>query len=127
MPTTYRIQVRTGVLACALLLATAGLARADKTLTLDDALALARAHNRDLRAAHERITEANASVDQARAALLPTLTAQGKYTHNNKEVDFDAAALAEPTFGLATAIHDTASSAAQAAAIDAFTREANAA
>lgn len=123
MPTTYR----SGALACALLLATSGLAHADKTLTLDDALALARAHNRDLRAARERITQANAGVDQARAALLPTLTAQGKYTHNNKEVDFDAAALAAPTFGLATAIHDTASSAAQAAAIDAFTREANAA
>lgn len=123
MPNTYR----SSALACALLVACAGLAHADRTLTLDDALGLARAHNRDLRAARERITEAAAGVDQARAALLPTLVAQGKYTHNNKNVDFDAAALAQPTFGLATAIHDTATSAAQAAAIEAFTRDATAA
>jgi outer membrane protein len=118
---------RPSALACALLLASAGLTHADRTLTLDDALGLARAHNRDLRAARERLAEAAAGVEQARAALLPTLFAQGKYTHNYKEVDFDAGALAAPTFGLASAIHDTTTSAAEAAAIENFTRQANAA
>ena len=118
---------RLTALAGAVFLASAGPAHADRTLGLDEALALARAHNRDLRAARERIAQAAAGVDQARAALLPTVAAQGKYTHNYKEVDFDAAALAAPTFGLAGAIHDSTPSTAEAAAIDAFTREANAA
>jgi outer membrane protein len=90
-----------------MILASAGPALADRTLTLDDALALARTHNRDLRAARERVAVARAGVEQARAALFPTIAAQGKYTHNYKEVDFDAAALAAPTFGIADAIRTT--------------------
>ncbi|MEO7733533.1 MAG: TolC family protein, partial [Kofleriaceae bacterium] len=80
---------RSSALIGALLVASAGLAQADRSITLDDALGLARAHNRDLRAARERIAIANAGVDQARAALLPTAAAQGRYTHNYKEVDFN--------------------------------------
>ncbi|HEX2686936.1 MAG TPA: TolC family protein [Kofleriaceae bacterium] len=87
-------------------------------MTLDDALSVARAHNRDLRAARERIAMANAGVAQARAALLPTVAAQGRYTHNYKEVDFDAAALAAPTLALADAIRGTTTNPAEAAAID---------
>jgi len=109
-----------------LVLASAGLARADKSLTLDDALGLARAHNRDLRAARERIAVASAGVEQARAALLPTVALQGKYTHNYKEVDFDAAALAAPTLGLAQAIRSTTANAGEAAAIDEVVRQTNA-
>ena len=101
----------------AMVLASAGPALADRTITLDDALALARTHNRDLRAARERVAVASAGVEQARAALFPTIAAQGKYTHNYKEVDFDAAALAAPTFGIADAIRTTTTNQAEAAAV----------
>lgn len=113
---------RSSALLGALVLASAGVARADRNITLDDALALARAHNRDLRGARERIVEADASVAQARAALFPTIVAQGKYTHNYKEVDFDAAALLAPTFAIGDAIRGTTTNAAEAAAIDAAER-----
>jgi outer membrane protein TolC len=103
----------------ALILALAGPAVADRSITLDEALAMARAHNRDLRGARERIVEANAGVEQARAALFPTVAAQGKYTHNYKEVDFDAAALLGPAFDVADAIKGSTTNPAEAAAIDA--------
>jgi outer membrane protein TolC len=118
---------RSSALVGALLLAGAGGARADRTLTLDDALGLARAHNRDLRAARERIAIANAGVEQARAALLPTLAVQGRYTHNNKEVDFDAAALAAPTFGVADSIIATSTNPAEVAALQSTEAQARAA
>jgi len=111
----------------ALLMASAGRAHADRSISLDDALGLARAHNRDLRAARERVAVAEAGVEQARAALFPTLVAQGRYTHNNREVDFDAAALAAPTFGVAEAIRTTTDNPAEAAALLQVENEANAA
>jgi outer membrane protein TolC len=118
---------RSSTLACTLLLASAGLAHADRSLTLDEAIGLARAHNRDLRGARERIAIADAGVAQARAALMPTVAAQGRYTHNYKEVEFDAAALAAPTLGLAGAIRATTNNAAEAAAIAEVERQTNAA
>jgi outer membrane protein, multidrug efflux system len=118
---------RSGALAGTLLLASAGLAHADRSLTLDEAIGLARAHNRDLRGARERIAIADAGVAQARAALMPTVAAQGRYTHNYKEVEFDAAALAAPTLGLAGAIRATTNNVAEAAAIAEVERQTNAA
>ena len=117
---------RSSTLAGTLLLVSAGLAHADRSLTLDDAISLARAHNRDLQVARERIAIADAGVAQARAALMPTVLAQGKYTHNYKEVEFDAAALAAPTLGLASTIRMNTDP-AQAAAIAEFERQTNAA
>src|SRR5215510_11823385 len=111
MANSYRSSAMLG----ALVLASTAPARADRTITLDDAIALARTHNRDLRAARERVAEANAGVEQARAALLPTVAAQGKYTHNYREVDFNA--LLVPTFGIADAIRATTTVPAEAAAI----------
>src|SRR5882762_443309 len=108
---------RSGALAGVLILAASGLAHADRNLTLEEALGLARAHNRDLRGARERIAIADAGVAQARAALLPTLAVQGKYTHNYKEVDFDAAPLVAPTFAIADEIGRTSGNPAQMAAI----------
>lgn len=108
---------RSSVLAGALILSTAGSGWADRSITLDDALALARVHNRDLRAARERVVEAEAGVAQARAALLPTVSAQGRYTRNYKEVDFDAIAFAQPTFDIANAIQMATDNPAEAAAI----------
>jgi outer membrane protein TolC len=117
---------RSSALAGVLVLASAGLSHADQSLTLDDAIGLARAHNRNLRAARERIAIANAGVEQARAALMPIVATQGKYTHNYKEVDFDAVAITAPTLGLADAIRATTNNPAEAAAIDEVVRQTNA-
>jgi len=108
---------RIGAVIGALLTASAGAAHADRSLTLEDALSIARAHNRDLRGARESIAIANASVAEARAALLPTVSAEARYTHNYKEVDFNAEDLAGPTYGLAESIASTTTNAAEAAAI----------
>src|SRR5690348_12594264 len=69
-------------------------ALADKALTLDDALTLSRQRNKDLRAAKARVEQAQAGTQQALAALLPTVAANGKYTHNYKEVILSATTLA---------------------------------
>ncbi len=120
MPATARI------VASALALCTGRAAFADaRVLTLDDALALARTNNRDLRVGRARLASAEAGIAQARAALMPTLTAQGKYTHNYKEVDLDISEFTEPTLGLANAIAATSSGAEQAA-VQGFINQANA-
>ena len=69
-----------------LLLALASTAQAQRSLTLDDAIALGRRQSRDLAAARARLDQAATSVTQAWVALLPTAAMQGKYTHNYKEV-----------------------------------------
>lgn len=61
-------------------------AQAERVLTLDEALAIARLQSRDLRAARARLEQSAVGVQQAWAPLLPTLAAQGKYTRNYKEV-----------------------------------------
>ena len=61
-------------------------------LTLDEALAAARRANRTLVAERARLEQAHAVVDRAWTALFPTLAAQGKYTRNNVEFAFLAAA-----------------------------------
>ena len=53
------------------------------TLTLEQALKMARQRNRSVIAERAKLAQAQASVDQGWAALFPTVTAQGKYTHNN--------------------------------------------
>ena len=53
------------------------------TLTLDQALALARKRSRSLVVERARLAQAQTNIDQAWAALFPTITAQGKYTHND--------------------------------------------
>jgi OMF family outer membrane factor len=55
-------------------------------LTLTEALELARKNNRDLKAAATRLQVARADVNRAIAALLPRITAQGRYTFNEPEV-----------------------------------------
>jgi outer membrane protein TolC len=52
-------------------------------LTLDQALAMARKRNRSLVVERARLAQAQTNIDQAWAALFPTITAQGKYTHND--------------------------------------------
>jgi outer membrane protein TolC len=102
-------------------------ARADHTLTLDDALALARVHNRDLRAGRARLSSSEAGIAQARAALLPYLSTQGKYTHNYKEVTFNFATLNEANTALAQTIESTTNNPVEAAALQNYINQANAA
>src|SRR5437868_13562227 len=76
-------------------------ARAERTLSLDEALAIARAQNRDLKAARVRLEQSQVGVEQAWTALLPTVAAQGKYTHNYKQVTLDLSQSNLGLFGLA--------------------------
>ncbi len=62
---------------------------AQERLTLDQALERARVHNHNLEAAHARLDQSAVDVSQAWAALLPKISAQGKYTHNYKDVELD--------------------------------------
>jgi outer membrane protein TolC len=64
-----------------------------RELTLDEALTLAKRANRSLTVERARLEQARTSIAQAWAALFPTVTAQGKYTRNYKEVDLDFGAL----------------------------------
>ena len=84
----------------ALLLLAPSVARAQRTLTLDEALATAHRNNRDLKQAKARIAQAHAGVLTAWSALLPIVSAQGKYTHNYKEVTLDLTSQIQPTLTL---------------------------
>ena len=57
-------------------------------LTLDQALAMARKRNRSLVVERARLAQAQTNIEQAWAALFPTITAQGKYTHNDHAAKF---------------------------------------
>jgi len=52
-------------------------------LTLDQALAMARKRNRSLFVERARLAQAQTNIESAWASLFPTITAQGKYTHND--------------------------------------------
>ena len=114
------------ILASALVLCTGRAALADRTLTLDDALALARSYNRDLWMGRARLAEAEAGIGLARAALMPTLSASGRYTHNYKEVDLSVTEFSQPTLALANTIAATAP-ALEAAAVQGYIQQTNAA
>ena len=60
-----------------------------RSLSLDEALALGEKNNRDLLAARARLRGSHADVERAFSALLPTVTAQGKFTYNYPEVAID--------------------------------------
>ena len=119
MPATARI------LASIAALCTSRVVLADRTLTLDEAVALARANNRDLRVGRARLAEAETGIALARAALMPTLSAQGKYTHNYKGVDLSVAEFSAPTVALADAIAATTMG-PEAAAVQSFIQQSNA-
>lgn len=57
-----------------------------RMLTIEEALVIADKQSRDLLAARERLRGSYADVERARAALLPTVTVQGKLTLNEPEV-----------------------------------------
>lgn len=61
-----------------------------RDLTLEQALALAKKGNRSLAVERARLAQAETSVEQAWNVLFPTVTAQGKYTRNNRGFQFPA-------------------------------------
>lgn len=65
--------------------ATPGTADVER-ISLDEALSLARRNNRDLAQATARVAQAAEAINQAWSSVLPQVVAQGKYTHNYKEV-----------------------------------------
>ncbi len=66
----------------------AAAAHADETtLTLEQTLRMARAHNRALTVEQAKLLQAQTNVEQGWAALFPTVAAQGKYSHNYKQVE----------------------------------------
>ncbi len=95
-------------------------ARAERTLTLDEALQTAHRNNRDLRQARARIAQAHAGVLTAWSALLPVVTTQGKYTHNYKEVALPGNYFTASTTGLADVLKGAAQQAGQQPLVDAL-------
>ena len=59
---------------------------APPTLTLDQALAMARKRSPNLAVERARLAQARTNIEQAWSALFPTVALQGKYTHNDREV-----------------------------------------
>lgn len=94
-------------------------ARAERTLTLDEVLQLARRGSRDLQAARARVDQAATNIEQARVPLLPQVSAQGKYTHNYREVTLDLSSSTNALVGLASAVK-AGGIPSQNAAMDAF-------
>jgi outer membrane protein len=88
--------MRTAVLIVVLLATAPARAQNGRTLSLEDVLALASKNNRDLKVARARLEQSALSVDQAWVALYPQAMAQGKYTHNNREVAIDPSRFGMP-------------------------------
>ncbi len=97
-----------------------GARKAERSLTFDEAVALARKGSKDLSAARARVEQSQTGIGQAYVALLPTVAAQGKYTHNYKEVTLDLAASNQALFGLADTIKATSGNAVQNGALNDF-------
>lgn len=77
--------------------AASGEHRGARRLELAEALDLARKSNRDLELARARLREVHVDIERALSALLPRLSAQGKYTYNDPEVSVTFAASATTT------------------------------
>jgi outer membrane protein TolC len=95
-------------------------AQADRSLTIDEAIAMARKSNRDLLAAKTNLDIAQAGVEQAWAALLPQVVTQGKYTHNYKEVVLDVTQFNQSTVQLADIIRQASAEATLKERVAAF-------
>jgi outer membrane protein TolC len=72
--------------AVVLALVVPAVAFAERPLALEEALSLARQNNPSLDSARARVDLSRATVKQAWAALLPQIGAQGRYTHNWREI-----------------------------------------
>jgi len=58
-----------------------------RSLTLEEALKLARKNNRNLAVERTKLVQAQIGIEQAWAVFFPTVAAQGKYTHNYRQVE----------------------------------------
>jgi outer membrane protein TolC len=96
---------------------------AQRPLTLDEALHVARERSRDLAAARARLDQARTTVTQAWAALLPNAGLQGKYTHNYKEVTLDLAQENQGLIALADIIKATSGNPVQNGALNQFEQQ----
>ena len=95
-------------------------AHAERALTLDETLKLARDNNRDLKAARENLALVQATVETVRAQLLPTVAAQGKYTYNYPSAVLDAKLFSTATDTLASTLQATSGDPIQKAALQTF-------
>jgi outer membrane protein TolC len=114
--------VKKSIAPLLVLSALAGRAEAagERRLTLAETLKLARQNNRDLKAARENLALVQATVETVRAQLLPTLSAQGKYTYNYPAATLDPQSFAGPSIALAQIVQQTSNSIPQAIALQQF-------
>jgi outer membrane protein len=69
------------------------LGQAERELTLEDALALARKRNKNMVVERARLEQVQTNLSSAWATLLPTIAAQGRYTRNYAEFNFGGAGI----------------------------------
>jgi outer membrane protein TolC len=121
-----RRTLRTALARTFVTAAVAGLASpaaAQREVTLEDALQLARQQSRELRVASARLERSASTIDEARAALMPQVTTRGRYAHNNREVTLDVGAeLGRTVLGLADAIRAGGGNPSLNASIDDYSR-----
>ena len=68
-------------------------APAPRSLTMEEALAMAKHANKNLVVERARLAQAHTNIEQAWSALFPVVTAQGKYTRNYKNATLNFGAL----------------------------------
>jgi outer membrane protein TolC len=68
------------------------------TLSFEQAIALARKNNRDIKVDRAQLTAAQTATETAWSSLLPTISAQGKYTRNYVQVEFPPGAFGPKPF-----------------------------
>jgi outer membrane protein TolC len=107
-------------LPLAVLVALSGTAHAQRALDLDETLKLARQNNRDLKAARESLALVQATVEQVRAQLLPTVAAQGRYTYNYPSAVLDPKTFTAATDALAQTLQMTSTDPVQQAALQQY-------
>src|SRR5262245_30217575 len=76
-----------GSMVAALCLAAGRPASAEQSLRFEEAMRLARARNKDLKAARERVAQGYTAIEQVRAALLPQADLQLRYTRNSIQAE----------------------------------------
>jgi outer membrane protein TolC len=106
--------------ALAIVAALSAPAHAQRQLTVEEALKLARENNRDLKAARESLALVQASVELVRAQLLPNVSAQGRYTFNYPDAVLDPKTFSAATDALASTLANTTNDAVQRTALQQY-------
>jgi len=116
----YSLVKKSLPVAAVLATVASGTAHAQRALTLEEAVQLARQNNRDLKVARESLAQVQVTVEQVRAQLLPTVAAQGKYTFNYPDAQLDPKTFTGATDGLAQVLQGTSGNPIQNAALQQF-------